>query len=74
MGYWGNHFGAPFTEEDVLVYDPYSIGLSLRYRKIDDYWFDGTPSFLIQLIKESRYDVTDLENLRVDISEEKPMI
>lgn len=64
--------GFRFTEEDVLLYNPYSIGLSLRYRKLDDFWFEsGTPSFLIQLIKENRYDVTRLENLRVDSSEVK---
>jgi hypothetical protein len=37
--------------------------LYLRNKEFDSYWYKtGTPSFLIKLIKEKKYDVSQLEN------------
>jgi hypothetical protein len=37
--------------------------LYLRNREFDSYWYKtGTLSFLIKLIKEKEYDISDLEN------------
>jgi hypothetical protein len=37
--------------------------LYLRNREFDNYWYKtGTPSFLIKLIKEKEYDISELEN------------
>jgi len=45
------------------VYNPFDILLYLRNREFDSYWYKtGTPSFLIKLIKEKEYDITELEN------------
>lgn len=64
--------GFRFTDEEVTVYNPYSIGKALEYQKIDHYWFDsGTPTFLIDLIKEKNYDVTGMEIEEVDKEEIK---
>jgi hypothetical protein len=48
--------------QDTL-YNPFDILLYLRNREFDSYWYKtGTPSFLIKLIKDKKYDVTQLEN------------
>jgi hypothetical protein len=48
--------------QDTL-YNPFDILLYLRNREFDSYWYKtGTPSFLINLIKNKKYDVTQLEN------------
>jgi hypothetical protein len=58
--------GFRFTEKDVKVYNPYSTGLSLNFSRLDDYWFEsGTPTFLVDLIREQNFDVTRLDNLEV---------
>jgi hypothetical protein len=45
------------------LYNPFDILLYLRNREFDSYWYKtGTPSFLIKLIKEREYDVSELEN------------
>ncbi|MFW6269218.1 MAG: AAA family ATPase [Bacillota bacterium] len=58
--------GFRFSDEAEKVYNPYSIAKALDYQKIDNYWFEsGTPTFLIDLIKEQNFDVTRLDNLEV---------
>jgi hypothetical protein len=48
--------------QDTL-YNPFDILLYLRNKEFDSYWYKtGTPSFLIKLIKEKKYDVSQLEN------------
>jgi len=45
------------------VYNPFDILLYLDSKRFDSYWYKtGTPSFLIKLIKEREYDVSQLEN------------
>jgi hypothetical protein len=45
------------------VYNPFDILLYLDSRIFDSYWYKtGTPSFLIKLIKEKEYDISELEN------------
>jgi Holliday junction resolvase-like predicted endonuclease len=54
------------------VYNPFDILLYLKSKVFKNYWYKtGTPSFLIKLIKQKRYDVTKLDNLviREDILE-----
>jgi len=48
--------------QDTL-YNPFDILLYLKNKEFDSYWYKtGTPSFLIKLIKEKKYDVSELEN------------
>jgi len=45
------------------LYNPFDILLYLDSKRFDNYWYKiGTPSFLIKLIKEREYDVSELEN------------
>jgi hypothetical protein len=45
------------------LYNPFDILLYLDSKRFDSYWYKtGTPSFLIKLIKEREYDVSELEN------------
>ena len=56
--------GFRFTDDLIWVYNPFSVGRALSLKKLANYWFDsGTPSFLINLIKEKQFDLTSLENL-----------
>ena len=58
--------GFRFSDEDVRVYNPYSIAKALDSQKIDNYWFEsGTPKFLIDLIREKDFDIPRLENIEV---------
>jgi hypothetical protein len=64
--------GFRFSDEDVRVYNPYSIARALEAKKIDNYWFEsGTPAFLVELVKNKRSDVSKLENLEVGKDELK---
>lgn len=48
---WYN--GYRFTESEIRVYNPFSVLQLFWHKKIKDYWFQtGTPTFLIDLIKE----------------------
>jgi hypothetical protein len=45
------------------LYNPFDILLYLDSKNFDSYWYKtGTPSFLIKLIKEKEYDISELEN------------
>jgi hypothetical protein len=49
--------------QDTL-YNPFDILLYLKNRKFRSYWYKtGTPTFLIKLIKQQKYDVTKLDNI-----------
>ncbi len=60
---WYN--GYNFLGENV--YNPFDVLLYLRKKEIRSYWYEtGTPSFLIKLIKEKQYDITELEGIKAD--------
>lgn len=62
---WYN--GYQFTEEHVKVYNPFSILSLFKAKQFKNYWFEtGTPSFLVNLIKEREYNVPDIEYLQLD--------
>jgi len=50
------------------VYNPFNILLFIKNEyEFDNYWFNtGTPSFLIQLFKQTEYNLIEFENLEVD--------
>jgi len=59
---WYN--GYSFTEDLKKVYNPFSILNVLKTRVFKNYWFEtGTPSFLINLIKEKKYNSIQIEQL-----------
>ncbi|MBN2836547.1 MAG: AAA family ATPase [Candidatus Delongbacteria bacterium] len=62
--------GFRFTNKDVRVYNPFSVGRALSYKELRSFWFEsGTPTFLVKLIKENEYNILDFENM--DISYDK---
>ncbi|MBX7233350.1 MAG: ATP-binding protein [Caldilineales bacterium] len=61
--------GYRFSERDVRVYNPFSVLNALSERKFGNYWFaSGTPTFLINLLRQGRWDLTAIEGLEVDPS------
>jgi len=59
---WYN--GYRFTEKDDKVYNPFSILNALKSKQFKNYWFEtGTPSFLVNLIKEKDYPIPAIEKL-----------
>ncbi len=56
--------GYRFTKRDEKVYNPFSILNVLQDREFKNYWFEtGTPSFLVNLIKERDYQIPAIESL-----------
>ncbi|MGB9639175.1 MAG: PD-(D/E)XK nuclease domain-containing protein, partial [bacterium] len=46
---------------------PFDVLLYLDEKVFKNYWYEtGTPSFIIDLIKEKKYDITKLENIVMD--------
>lgn len=59
--------GYRFSERDVKVYNPFSILNAFRDRAFENYWFrTGTPTFLVDLLKKSQYNLSGIDGLRVD--------
>ena len=64
--HWYNGFC--FSDSCQLVYNPFSLLLLFEKQAFRSYWFEsGTPTFLIKLIKEQQYDISALDNLKVDL-------
>ncbi len=67
--YDGYHF-APGT---VGMYNPFSLLNTLKTRRFGDYWFQtGTPTSLVNWLRESDYDLNKLQtqNVTVDVLNE----
>jgi hypothetical protein len=77
LRWWYN--GYRFEEDAQTVYNPVSINNFFRLQKFENFWFEtGTPSFLINLLKQARlynfrlvpqgqqsFDTFDLEDLNI---------
>jgi hypothetical protein len=67
MRIWYN--GYRFSRENINVYNPYSILLYLDSGMIENYWFEtGTPSFLINLLRQKRASLKEVEKGKVMVS------
>lgn len=63
--YDGYHFSEDLTD----IYNPYSLLRALHSSKIENYWIDsGTPSFLIERLKETEEPFFELFNEEGDTS------
>lgn len=50
--------GYHFCEDSVGLFNPFSLINALQKSKLDNYWFQtGTPTFLMELLKKSDYDL-----------------
>ncbi len=61
---WYN--GYCFSEGCISVYNPFSLLLLFDNNRFSNFWFEtGTPTFLIKIIKDKRFDVSMFEDLWV---------
>ncbi len=61
---WYN--GYRFAKAELQVYNPFSIVNVLAENDFKTFWFEsGTPSFLVNLIKEKNYAIPEIENLEI---------
>lgn len=63
-----NYDGYHFCEEQLPgIYNPFSLLNAFANKKIDYYWFEtGTPTYLVELLKQHDYVLPDLENEEPD--------
>lgn len=62
--------GYHFSPDAVGVYNPFSLLNALDKRTIGDYWFEtGTPTFLVELLRRSDYDLNKLQDGEAQASE-----
>ena len=61
--------GYHFCENAKGVYNPFSLLNTLDSLKFKEYWVEtGTPSFLVEVMKQTDYDVTSLASEQADSS------
>lgn len=59
--------GYHFVAEGPGLYKPFSLLNTFKYMRIDDYWFEtGTPSYLVELLKHTHYDLYEMANTETD--------
>lgn len=53
--------GYHFSERSEGVFNPFSLLNTLNFSRFGSYWFQtGTPTFLVELLKQSEYDLRNL--------------
>ncbi len=58
-----NYDGYHFAEPSPDIYNPFSLLNALTEGRIRPFWFgSGTPTFLIELLHENSWDISNLEN------------
>lgn len=58
--YDGYHFSAGCTD----IYNPFSLFSALSQRRYENFWFStGTPTFLIELLQCSNFDIRELDGV-----------
>ena len=59
--------GYHFCEDSSGVYNPFSVLNTFDSLKFREYWFEtGTPTFLVEVMKDTDYDVTRLSDEEID--------
>ena len=59
--------GYHFSEEAEGMYNPFSVLNTLDTQKFKEYWIEtGTPSFLVEVMKQTDYDVTRIASEEAD--------
>lgn len=58
--------GFCFSPQTESVYNPYSTLLFFYHQRFANYWFEsGTPTFLVNLLRQRNFDITELDQLRL---------
>lgn len=61
--------GYHFMYGEKGIFNPFSVLNVLNDATFDDYWFKtGTPTFLIELLKKTDYDLRHLEGVQLDVN------
>lgn len=59
--------GYHFVEDSVGIYNPFSLLNTFDRMKFGDYWFEtGTPTYLVELLKRSHYDLHRMTHVETD--------
>ena len=59
--------GYHFTYDTPGMYNPFSILWTLSERRYGSYWFEtGTPTFLVELLQKSDYNLEQMANVEAD--------
>lgn len=62
--YDGYHFTQEVEKDGI--YNPFSVLSAFSKMRFGNYWFSsGTPSFLVNMLKETDYDLRDLDGIEV---------
>ena len=58
--------GIRFSKKDISLYNPVSFTKAMEQGHFDHYWFaTGTPTFLLKLLQQKKYDITKLGGLQL---------
>ena len=58
-----NYDGYHFAEPSPDIYNPFSLLNAFAEGRIRPFWFgSGTPTFLVELLRENNWDISNLEN------------
>ena len=61
--------GYHFCENSIGVYNPFSLLNTFNKMKFGEYWFEtGTPSFLVQYLKDGNYNLANMSRANVSKS------
>ena len=61
--------GYHFSEDSGGIYNPFSLLNTFASMKFREYWFEtGTPSFLVEVMRRTSYDITQLSDQEADTS------
>ena len=61
--------GYHFCEDSPGVYNPFSLLNTFDSQRFKMYWFEtGTPSFLVEVMRKTSYDITSLSDQEADSS------
>lgn len=59
--------GYHFTTKSEGIYNPFSLLNTFAKMEFGDYWFEtGTPSYLVELLKHTHYDLYEMANTETD--------
>ncbi len=65
-----NYDGYHFCEDSPDIYNPFSLLSALASGKLGSYWFgSGTPTVLVNLLRENAWEVGDFEGVEAFVSE-----
>lgn len=55
--------GYHFSKNNKDIYNPFSLFNAFAQKSYENFWFStGTPTFLIDLLQESNFDIRELDD------------